>query len=161
MRRYYCFNAIYGLLAVLVFMCGFNPLPASADIYQWKDASGKLHFSDKKPAKGATLVNTTPVNSIPTVEVTDRPVTAPAKTAQSVVMYSTQRCGYCKKARAYFKQAGIAYREYDIDASESARRRYDSFGAHGVPLIFVGKARMNGFSEQHFNSLYRPPASNQ
>lgn len=28
-------------------------LPAGAEIYQWRDASGKLHFSDKKPEKQA------------------------------------------------------------------------------------------------------------
>lgn len=32
---------------------GCLAVPASAEIYQWRDASGKLHFSDKKPKQQA------------------------------------------------------------------------------------------------------------
>ena len=69
-------------------------------------------------------------------------------------MYVTQRCGYCKKARRYFQSTGIAFSEYDIDASESARAAYDRLGGRGVPMIFVGKARMDGFSEEGFKRFY-------
>ncbi|WP_439133136.1 DUF4124 domain-containing protein [Pseudomaricurvus sp.] len=37
------------LLGLLVMLCG----SVSAEIYQWRDASGKLHFSDKKPKQQA------------------------------------------------------------------------------------------------------------
>ena len=37
------------------------------------------------------------------------------KVATQVVMYSTSWCGYCKKARRYFKQQKIPFEEYDVD----------------------------------------------
>jgi len=160
MRRYSRFNIFFGFLAAFGFLA-VCPLLANADIYQWKDASGKVHFSDKKPENRPAQQLNPKINSFQATAV-ETPAAAPEPAApppKDVVMYSTQRCGYCKKARAHFKQAGIAYREYDIDASESARRRYDGFGARGVPLIFVGKARMDGFSEKRFDWLYQQQAS--
>ena len=51
-----------------------------------------------------------------------------------VVMYSTQWCPYCRKARAYFERHKIAYVEYDIEASAQNRVRYQTLNGRGVPL---------------------------
>jgi glutaredoxin len=75
--------------------------------------------------------------------------------AQRVVMYATSWCPYCQQARNYFRQQGIAYTEYDIERDGEARRRYQAFGGRGVPVIFVGKRRMNGFSVSSFNKIYQ------
>ncbi|MFT5419606.1 MAG: glutaredoxin-like YruB-family protein [Candidatus Endobugula sp.] len=69
-------------------------------------------------------------------------------------MYSTAWCGYCKKARKYFTSKGIAFIEYDIEKNARAKRDYDALGGKGVPVILVGKKRMNGFSPQGFDRLY-------
>jgi glutaredoxin len=166
MRRYYFaknfiknhLDAVCGFLAVFGLLLSLCPVQACADIYQWTDATGSIHFSDKKPADRPAEQMNPRVNSFAGIVVepppptsTEKPKTAPKK----VVMYSTQRCGYCKQARAYFKKAGIAYRDYDIDESESARREYDRVGGRGVPLIFIGKTRMTGFSEERFKSIYQ------
>lgn len=74
---------------------------------------------------------------------------------ERVVMYATQWCGYCKKARQYFKDKGIVYTEYDIDSSRSAKREYDRLGGSGVPLIIVDGHTMRGFSAKHFDQLYK------
>lgn len=157
MRRNYHFNADLCFLAVFCLLLAAGTSQAGADIYQWKDASGKTHFSDRKPENRAAEQVKPKVNSFAGVKV-EPAVKTPAEATpapKQVVMYSTQRCGYCKQARAHFKQAGIAYREYDIDASESARRQYDKAGGRGVPLIFIGKSRMDGFSTERFNWLYQ------
>jgi glutaredoxin len=69
-------------------------------------------------------------------------------------MYSTVRCGYCRKARAYFKANGIAFTDYDVETSDKGRQDYRRMGARGVPVILVGDQRMMGFSESAFASLY-------
>ena len=71
-------------------------------------------------------------------------------------MYGTPWCGYCKKARRYFQQNNIAFREYNIESSSSAHRRFKQLGGNGVPLIVVGKNKMSGFSAARFKSLYQP-----
>lgn len=165
MRRYYFikkviknrFEAVCGFLAVFGLLLYLCPLPAGADIYQWTDASGSIHFSDKKPADRPVEQMNPRVNSFAGIVVEPPPTSTekPQHRPKKVVMYSTQRCGYCKQARAYFKKAGIAYRDYDIDESESARRAYDRAGGRGVPLIFIGDTRMTGFSEERFKSIYQ------
>lgn len=74
---------------------------------------------------------------------------------EQVVMYATGWCPYCQQARNYFRQQGIPYTEYDIERDMEAKRRYQAFGGRGIPVIFVGKRRMNGFSVSGFQRIYR------
>ncbi|MGD9950993.1 MAG: glutaredoxin family protein [Burkholderiales bacterium] len=68
----------------------------------------------------------------------------------SVVMYATDWCGYCAKARAYFAKNGIAYVERDVEKSAQAAAEFRRQGGRGVPLIFVGRERLDGFNELAF-----------
>ena len=70
-------------------------------------------------------------------------------------MYSAKWCPYCKKAKAYFTARGLRYEEIDIEASDGARREYKELGGKGVPLIFVGRKRMQGFSEAAMDALLK------
>jgi len=146
------------LMVSAVFVC-FSCL---AEIYKWKDKNGITQYSDVKPEN--TLVETFDIQSYESVTIVDEEQSDSNSLQQKqrkhlarskkVIMYSTQRCGYCKKAKKYFKQNNIAYKNYDIDKSQSARLRYNKLGARGVPVIFVGKKRMNGFNIEQFNSIY-------
>jgi len=81
---------------------------------------------------------------------------APAARAGStpeVVMYATSWCPYCAKARAYFAESGIAYVEHDVEKSARARAEFKRLGGRAVPLIVVGREKMNGFSEVGFEFL--------
>jgi glutaredoxin len=71
-----------------------------------------------------------------------------------VIMYATSWCGYCRKARNYFKANNIAFSEYDIEKDERAKKKYDALGGRGVPVILVGNKRMNGFNAQSFKRMY-------
>ena len=65
--------------------------------------------------------------------------------SSAVTMFSTSWCPHCKRAKAYFAQKGVSYREVDIEASDAGRREFDGYGGSGVPLIIVGEQRMRGF----------------
>jgi len=65
-----------------------------------------------------------------------------------VVMYATEKCGYCVKARAYFENEGVAYVERDINKDSAARRDFKALQGHGTPLIYVGYRRVNGFNQK-------------
>lgn len=131
--------------------------PATAEIYRWVDDSGKVHFADAPPREGEARRVEPRINSYRSP--TPAPESAVGITTRKlprVVMYSTRWCGYCKQARAYFKQNGIRFIEHDIERSADARRAYDRLGGKGVPLILVGDRRMSGFSVQRFRGLYQP-----
>jgi glutaredoxin len=121
-----------------------------AEIFKWTDDQGKVHFSDKKPADtGASQVKLK-INTIKAVSF-DRSI---FNLGPNVVLYSTEWCGYCDKAKRYFKRKKIRYTEFDIEKSSQGKRQYQKMGATGVPVILVGKQRMNGFSEVGFEKIY-------
>ena len=65
-----------------------------------------------------------------------------------VVMYATERCGYCRAAAEYFTKNGIDYITLDIDKDRSARRDFDVLMGSGTPLLYNGYARLSGFHER-------------
>jgi glutaredoxin len=69
-------------------------------------------------------------------------------------MFSAEWCGFCRKARRYFKANGVTFRERDIEKDAAARREYERLGGNGLPLILVGDQRLSGFSEDGFRRLY-------
>lgn len=125
-------------------------LVAQAEIYTWKDAGGKVHFSDKKPEHGAVESVEVQVNTIMSPNISDSDF---LDTGQ-VVMYSAEWCGVCKTARRYFRQQGIAFREYNIETTRKGRRDFARLNGRGVPVILVGGKRMDGFSAGRFQAIY-------
>ena len=136
------------------------PVMAS-DIYQWKDAQGQTHFGDRPPANANPKKVEVKINSYESVDVIYSPdwfyhaENSNSAKAQAVVLYSTVWCKYCKKARRYFQDNKIAYTEYDVEQSEKGKQDYKRLGAKGVPVILIGKRRMNGFSIKRFQTLYK------
>lgn len=132
-----------------------------AEIYKWTDSNGKTHFSDAAPAEHqAQTISLDNINTFTKVSISDAPkwkgfyqpeITPKVK---NVVMFSTERCGYCKQARRYFTERGIAFTEKKIDSDNAAWQEYQQLNATGVPVILVGRKRMNGFSQGTFDQLF-------
>lgn len=72
-----------------------------------------------------------------------------------VVMYTTQWCPSCYRARQYFKRHSVNYMEYDIEASAENLAKFRALNGTGIPLIFVGEKRLLGFSPQSFDELLK------
>ncbi|MBW9266176.1 MAG: glutaredoxin family protein [Candidatus Thiodiazotropha sp. (ex. Lucinisca nassula)] len=122
-------------------------------IYKWRDENGKIHFGDKPPVSGESTPVTVKPNVYHAPPIEGK--TGAGYRREKVVMYSTKRCGYCKKARAYFKRNAIPYVEYDVETSRKGKLDYKKLGGKGVPIILVGKRRLNGFSEAGFSEIYQ------
>jgi len=67
---------------------------------------------------------------------------------EEVILYATQWCGYCKKTRSFLDQKGIAYFEYDIEASDIGRQQYERLNGRGVPLLVVKSDIIRGYNTQ-------------
>lgn len=63
-----------------------------------------------------------------------------------VLMYTTQVCPYCIRAKALLKQRGVdAIEEVRVDLDPEARQRMmDSTGRRTVPQIFIGSTHVGG-----------------
>lgn len=143
-----------------IYKCFYTILPyllpalASAGIYSWTDESGKIHYGDRPPIDRAADEITVRVNTYASPsEVTQVDTLTTAK--GKVVLYTTQRCGYCKRAKAFLKQQNIHYTEYDVETSKKGQRDFKKLNGRGVPIILVGDQRMNGFSEGRMASMLK------
>ncbi len=122
-----------------------------AQVLKWVDGNGKVHYGDVSSQQGQGQVIELSISSYESVSI----IQSEAIKGDRVVMYSTDWCGYCKQARHYFEKNDIDFVEYNIDKNRTARRAYKKLGAKGVPVILVGKQRMNGFSVAGFNRIYQ------
>lgn len=67
------------------------------------------------------------------------------------VLYGTDWCGHCARARQYFAKHGIAYRDWDIERDVEGRRQYQALGLSGVPVIVYEDMVWNGFSDEYMD----------
>jgi glutaredoxin 3 len=68
---------------------------------------------------------------------------------RDIVMYSTNWCGYCQRARNLFERKGISVAEIKIDEEIGARAAMleKSGGRRTVPQIFIGERHIGGYDE--------------
>jgi glutaredoxin len=132
-----------------VFTC---TIVCADSIYKWRDEQGKIHFGDKPPVTEKATPVTVKPNVYQAREIDE--TTGTGYRREKVILYSTKGCGYCKQARRYFERNAIPYVEYDVETSQKGKRDYRKMRGTGVPIILVGRRRLNGFSEAGFRELY-------
>ena len=66
-----------------------------------------------------------------------------------IVMYSTQLCPYCDRARLLFERKQVTIREIKIDEQPEQRdiMLQRSGGRRTVPQIFIGDRHIGGFDD--------------
>lgn len=123
--------------------------PVLAGVYKWTDAQGRIQYSDTPPpaAKASQLKLQT--------------YTGPAQVSKvvgadsGVTLYTTEWCGVCKRAKAFMKQNGVPFREWDVEKTEYGAIKFKQLGGSGVPLITVGSEKMMGFDSGRFMELWK------
>jgi len=151
---------------------------SSAEIFRWVDEKGVVHFSDSPtqsaPEAGAKEKVSSPDpnpedNSSPTVETRTitldpdffRPLDEgrPDRVrinAPTVEIYETSWCGYCKKAKKFFRSRGIKFKAYNIEKDEDAARRMMALTERrAVPFVVINGHPIQGYSEQAYEQALR------
>lgn len=156
---------LYYRFLSLIILIIFSTI-VSAEVYKWVDNTGRIHFSDQPPLhensenividEVATYAATPSVKRDAEMYVEDINSSKKVKKhrRKKVVMYSAAWCGVCTTARNYFNKNKIPYNEYDIDKTKKGKSDYKKLNAKGIPVIFVGKKRLNGFNISKFKSVY-------
>ena len=147
-------------LSQLLFMLLFLlHVTAQAEIYKWVDDQGKSHFSDT-PVDGIKIETVElKINTYTAVEIT--PLLERLGKDGKVVIYTAAWCGNCKKAEKYFRENHIPYTGYDVERSPTGRIDFKALGGTHVPVILIGKTRMNGFTASSFNKVYKQEMEKQ
>jgi glutaredoxin len=86
------------------------------------------------------------------------PFPSPAATAPGrrpvmppLILWSMDGCPFCEKARAYFTQAGIPFREMKENDRAARQRLYDLWelpeGKRSFPQVWIDGWRIGGFDD--------------
>ncbi|QTA38730.1 glutaredoxin family protein [Thermosipho ferrireducens] len=71
-----------------------------------------------------------------------------------IILYTTPTCPYCKKAKKYFKQLGLKFKEIDVSKDQrGAERMYKKSGQLGVPVIEIGNQVVVGFDKSKIDRI--------
>jgi glutaredoxin 3 len=66
-----------------------------------------------------------------------------------VLLFSTSTCSWCRKAKRYFKERRVPFKEVDIERDQDAARDIvRKTGQMGVPVIKIGSRWIVGFDKQ-------------
>jgi glutaredoxin-like YruB-family protein len=77
-----------------------------------------------------------------------------AKKYPRVIMFSTPTCTYCRKAKQYFRQKQVPFRNVDVSKDQAAARdMVRRSGQQGVPQIQVGNKVVVGFDRPKIDRL--------
>lgn len=79
--------------------------------------------------------------------------TQAARSRKNVVIYTTSSCPYCVKAKQYFRQKGVSFREVNIESSLNGKDEYRKLNGSGVPLIVIDGTALQGFSPSKLDAL--------
>ncbi|MBU6500594.1 MAG: glutathione S-transferase N-terminal domain-containing protein [Patescibacteria group bacterium] len=73
---------------------------------------------------------------------------------QSVKIYSTPTCVYCRMAKEFFKKNNVAYEDYNVAEDLKAREEMMNKSHQlGVPVIDVNGEIVVGFDRDHLAKL--------
>ena len=65
-----------------------------------------------------------------------------------VVMYTTQVCAFCVRAKALLRHKGVAFDEVDVGGDDGLRdKMVEESGRRTVPQIFIDGRPIGGFEE--------------
>lgn len=65
-----------------------------------------------------------------------------------ILMYSTNYCPFCIRAKNYFQQQGLAFQEVDLtNKPDEIARIKNETGHRTVPLIFINDQFIGGYSD--------------
>lgn len=130
----------------LVAMLAFSHT-ASAQMYKWIDANGKIVYSDTPPPPNAKKLGTKALNNAASISNVRLPAELAAAVAKNpVTFYSAANCAVCDEARNMLKQNGIPFGEKVIKSQEDIEKLKQISGEPQVPLMLISKSKFSGFS---------------
>jgi glutaredoxin 3 len=69
-----------------------------------------------------------------------------------LLLFSTPTCSWCRRAKRYFKERGVPFKEIDIERdAKAARDIVRKTGQTGVPVIKIGRRWIVGFDKEQID----------
>ncbi len=139
------------LLGLALLLCAGS---ASAQLYKWTDANGKLHFSDTPPPDTGKVSKVKGANG--GADAPNLPYTlSNAMRNHPVTLYTSSACTGCDAGRSYLREHGIPYAEKTVNTNADIDRLKAAGGDGSLPYITVGSAKMAGFEAGAWDAMLK------
>lgn len=126
---------------------------AAAQLYQWKDAQGRMVYSDQAPPTSIKKVEQKSFKGS-FIEGGESYATQSAREKHPITLYASA-CGIpCDKARQLLNDRGVPYSSKDPQASPDAQAELNKLtGRSNVPVIVVGQDKIDGFETNQWQAI--------
>jgi len=142
MKRIVLLGALFAFISVATH---------AGELYRWKDAEGKIHYSDTPPTDSSrverkNLKGHTTLNE-------DLPYeTLRAQQNFPVTLYVGMDCGEpCNRARDLLNKRGVPFSEMLLKTKEEIEAFAKLAGSMNSPALKVGSNYLSGFNESRWN----------
>jgi glutaredoxin 3 len=69
-----------------------------------------------------------------------------------VLLFSTSTCSWCRRAKRYFKEQGVPFKEINVERDQDAARDVvRKTGQTSVPVIKIGSKWIVGFDKERID----------
>jgi glutaredoxin-like YruB-family protein len=151
-------RSLWLVCAAVLFLALTAGLSGAATLYRWVDDRGVVHVSENPP-EGRMNVAQAVVGE----DAAKEPKTGPSTEKKEfrvrpaeVTIYTTPTCPWCHKAKAWFRDKKIRYREIDITSDRKGLEEMVKIsGQTGVPVIVVGDEVIVGFNQNRLNEIFK------
>ena len=139
------------ILAAVCMALASSPL-AAAQLYQWKDADGRMSYSDQPPPTSVKNAQQKGFKGS-FIEGGEPYAVRVAREKHPIILY-TSACGTaCDQARQFLIERGVPFCSKDLQASEEARNEVQKLtGTLSVPVLLVGGDKIEGFSDSQWQA---------
>lgn len=139
------------IIAACVVATASAPL-AAAQLYQWKDAQGRMIYSDQPPPANAKNAQQKSFKGN-LIESGESYATKTAREKHPITLYSSPCGAPCDEARKLLTERGVPFSSKDTQASTDAQAELKKLtGKLSVPVIVVGSERIDGFESGQWNA---------
>ena len=127
-------------------------LASAAQLYQWKDAQGRMVYSDQAPPPSVRNAGQKSFKGN-LIEAGESYATRTAREKYPVTLYANACGPLCDQARQLLTERGIPFSGKDPQASPEAQAELKKLtGQTRVPVLFVGNEKVDGFEADQWNA---------
>ncbi len=141
-----------GILLLAASLAAASMPLSAAQLYQWKDAQGRMVYSDQPPPPSVRNAQQKSFKG----SVIEGGESYAAKTAREkypITLYANDCGAPCEQARQLLSERGVPYSSKDPQASPEAQAELQKLtGQLRVPVLVVGSDKLNGFETGQWQS---------